>query len=306
LPKHLKRRWLHREVYEYFAVNVAPWLGWRDPILVYQMGKVASSSIRNSLFRCPDPKTQLVLMSHEFYPLRNRDTKKIKIEPQYREHVLREIQFDREVWQRFPWRKRWRWRLRERFYSEQIYRSYVRTGHRLRVISPIREPIGNNVSMFFEVFDHYAGTSIEETQLSVDEMIALFLEKYMHWRPLVWFDAELKTTLGVDVYQHAFDAERGYGSFREGRVEMLILKFDLPDETKSRVIAEFLGLDELPIVSSNISSERSQADAYAEFRRKLRIPEALLDEMYESKYARHFFTEAQRADYRKRWGGCIS
>ena len=31
--------------------------------------------------------------------------------------------------------------------------------------------------------------------------------------------------------------------------------------------------------------------------------DTILDEMYESKFARHFFTEAQRAGYRKRWGG---
>ena len=41
---HLKRRWINRQVYEYFAVNLGPVLGWRDPILVYQMGRVVIGS----------------------------------------------------------------------------------------------------------------------------------------------------------------------------------------------------------------------------------------------------------------------
>ena len=72
------------------------------PLIIYQMGKVGSSSIRNSLFRCGDPSTRLVLMSHEFFPIRNRDLSRIDIEPEYRDDVIREIEHDRRVFQQFP------------------------------------------------------------------------------------------------------------------------------------------------------------------------------------------------------------
>ena len=100
MARHLKRRWIDRRVYEYFAVNIAPWLGWRDPILVYQMGKVGSSSIRNSLFRCQDPRTRLVLMSHEFFPVRHRDPRRIQVDPEFHADVLREMEHDRAVFER--------------------------------------------------------------------------------------------------------------------------------------------------------------------------------------------------------------
>ncbi len=303
MPRHLKKRWINRQTYEYFAVNIAPYLGWRDPILIYQMGKVASSSIRNSLFRCPDPRTRLVLMSHEFFPIRHRDPDRIQIEPEYRTHILREIEHDKRVFQGFTLRKRLGWRLREKFYAERIYRSYVKRGDRLRVITLVREPVANNISMFFQVIDHYTGMLFEESMLDVDTLIRIFLERYMHWRPIVWLDAELKTTLGVDIYRSPFTRDLGYGTISGDRVNILILRHDLDDRTKERVIADFLDLDEFEIVRSNVASEKNYGRQYEEFMQRIRIPPDLLDQMYNSKYARHFYSSVEIEQLRARWSG---
>ncbi|MCA9149005.1 MAG: hypothetical protein KDA92_06900 [Planctomycetales bacterium] len=300
---HLKKRWLDRRVYEYFAVNVAPYLGWRDPILVYQMGKVGSSSIRNSLFRCPDPRTRLVLMSHEFFPIRNRELARIQIEPKYWPYVQQEYDISQQAFRRLSPEKQRQWRRRERFYSEQIYRSYVKRGDRLRVISPIRDPVANNISMFFEVFDNYTGHPFDESTLSVPEMIDVFINSYVHGRPLVWFDAELKTTLGVDVYQHPFPVDKGYAIIREKQVELLIFQCELPDAVKAQAISEFLGIEQFALVRSNVSSQRSHADAYAQFKQQIRIPDQLLADIYDSKFARHFYSEAARTSAKARWSG---
>jgi hypothetical protein len=305
MAMHLKKRWIDRRVYEYFAVNIAPLIRWRDPILVYQMGKVGSSSIRNSLFRCPDPRTRLVLMSHEFYPIRNRDPSRIQIEPEYRDHVMREIEHDRQVFEKFSPKKRRGWRFREKFYTERIYQAYVKPRHRLRVISPIRDPVANNISMFFEVFDHYSGTTLQESTLDVDAMIALFLDHYMHWRPLTWFDAELKTTLGVDVFQHPFPREQGFNAIEVGNVRLLVLKCELDDNVKARAIADFLELGDFRLIRSNVSSDRSHARQYEQFKRQIRVPRWLLDEMYESKFARFFYTDEEIAGFRRRWSGGV-
>ena len=300
---HLKRRWIDRRVYEYFSVNVAPLLKWRDPILIYQMGKVGSSSIRNSLFRCPHPATRLVLMSHEFFPIRNRDVRRIDIEPEYRDYVIREIEHDRRVFEQFPTRKRLGWRFREKFYTERIYRAYVKPGHKLRVITLVREPIANNVSMFFQLIDHYIGTTIEQSTYDIDTVIQIFLERYMHSRPLTWFDAEVKTTLGIDVFRQPFPIARGYNIVSDDNISLLVLRCELDDQSKAQAIAEFLGLDRFEIVRSNVTGEKSYAKQYAEFKQRMRVPDRLLDEMYESKFARFFYAEAERACYRHHWSG---
>ena len=300
---HLKKRWFDRRVYEYFAVHIAPWLNWGDPILVYQMGKVGSSSIRNSLFRCPDPRTRLVLMSHEYFPIRNRDPELIAIEPEYRDMLAREIAHEQHVYQHRSPRERMGRRFREKFYAEMIYRSYVKPKRRLKVITLVREPVANNVSMFFQVLSQYLEPDVEPSACDTDQLIDVFIDKYMHSRPLTWLDAEVKTHFGIDIYQHPFPIEQGYTTITQANVSLLVLRCDLDDRTKARAIADFIGLDEFEIVRSNVANEKDYASPYVKFKQRIKIPPALLNQMYESKFARHFYTEDERDFFRKRWSG---
>lgn len=299
---HLRWWWGDRRVYEYFAVNVGPWLGWRDPILIYQMGKVGSSSIRNSLFRCTDPGTKLVLMSHEFLPPRERDLARISVEPGFEAALVAETERDRQIYQGLPLRARLGWRFREKFYTEKIYRNFVRRGH-VRVITLVREPIATNISMFFQLLDHYLRARPEVQRTDVPALRQLFLRQYNHARPLIWFDAELKATLGVDVYAHPFPQTIGHQRISTEQADVLILKSEVDDEVKSRAIADFLGLDKLELVRSNVAEDKSYAGVYGQFKRQIRLPGSLLSRMYGSRYARHFYSAAELARFRERWGG---
>ena len=300
---HLNRRWINRRVYEYFAVTIAPWLNWGDPVLIYQMGKVGSSSIRNSLFRCPDPRTRLVLMSHEYFPIRNRDPDRIDIEPAYRDMLEREIAHEQRVYRQFSLRQRLGRRFREKFYAERIYKAYVRSQRRLRVITLVREPVANNISMFFQLLHRYIGRERELSDCSFEELAGIFIENYVHARPLTWLDAEIKTNFGIDVYQHPFAVHQGYTVISQGRISLLVLRCELDDPTKAQAIADFLGLDEFEIVRSNVASDKSYAGKYAEFRQRIRIPPTLLDQMYDSRFARHFYSGEEREQLRARWSG---
>jgi len=300
---HLKKRWLNRRVYEYFAVTVASWLKWGDPILIYQMGKVGSSSIRNSLFRCQDPRTRLVLMSHEYFPARNRDPDRIAIEPAYQDMLKREIAHEQRIYQGFSLRQRLGWRFREKFYAERIYKTWVRSQHRLHVITLVREPVANNISMFFQLLGQYLGADIELSDYDIDKLIEIFIENYMHSRPLTWLDAEIKTIFDIDVFQYPFPVDRGYTVISSGRTSLLVLRCELDDRTKAQAIADFLDLDEFEIVRTNVASEKSYASQYAEFKQHIRIPPALLDQMYNSKFARHFYSGKEREQFRARWSG---
>jgi hypothetical protein len=300
---HLKKRWIDRRVYEYFAVNIGPLLGWHDPILIYQMGGVGSSSIRNSLFRSNDPRTRLVLMCHEFFPIRNRDLDRIVIEPEYRGYLAWECDHDRRVFEQFSLARRLSWLFRKKFYTQRIYQAYVKAGGQLRVITIVRDPMAHNISLFFQVFDQYAGTSVQQSGCSVDELIRIFLERYVYSRPLTWFDAELKTTLGIDVFQHPFPVERGYAVVAAGDISLLVLRSELEDRQKADAIAKFLGLKDFKILRSNVTSEKAHGPLYEEFKRCIRVPDDLLKQLYESKYARHFYSDEERARLRARWRG---
>ena len=298
---HLKKRWINRQTYEYFAVNLAPLLGWRDPILIYQMGGVGSSSIRNSLFRCRDPRTRLVLMSHEFFGVKDRDPAEIDIEPEYEDHITREIEHDRRFFAGLTLSRKAGWLTRKKLYTERIYKAYVKPGRPLKVTTLVREPVAANVSLYFQVFSKYAGCNRRPTDYDVDELTRIFVDRYMHSRPLTWFDAELKRTLGIDVYEHPFPTDKGYTTISSGNISLLILRCELDDFSKAGAIAEFVGLDDFKIVRSNIAVDKPYADRYEDFKARASLPEALIDEVYASKYSRHFYADHELEKYRAFW-----
>ena len=300
---HLNKIWMSRQFYEYFAVTVAPWFNWGTPVLIYQMGKVGSSSIRNSLFRCQHPNTRLVLMSHEYFPVRNRDPDRITIEPEYQDMLLREIAHEQQIYQQFSLRKRLGRRFREKFYAERIYNSYIRSQRPVRAITLVREPIANNISMFFQLLGRYIGKDAERQDYDIDELIDIFVANYMHSRPLTWLDAEIKTNFGIDVYQSPFPVNQGYTIITQGRISLLVLRCELDDRTKAQAIADFLDIDDFKIIRSNVASEKSYARQYAEFKQRIRIPAALLDQMYNSRFSRHFYSMKEREELRARWSG---
>lgn len=300
---HLKKRWINRQTYEYFAVNLGPLLGWRDPVLIYQMGGVGSSSIRNSLFRSRDPRTRLVLMSHEFFGVKDRDPAIIEIEPELQGRVVREIEEDRRFFSALPLLRKAGWLFRKKMYTERIFKAYVQTGRPLKVITLVREPVAANVSLYFQVFGRYAGTNSRPADFDIDELTRIFVDHYMHFRPLTWFDAELKRTLGIDVYQHPFPAETGYKTISSNNIDLLIVRCELDDTSKARAISDFIGLNDFEITRSNIAANKPYAARYAEFKEHLQLPEPLLDNIYMSKYARHFYTEDERKIFRAHWRG---
>ena len=297
----LKKRWFDRRIYEYFAVHIGPWLDLGDPILIYQMGKVGSSSLRNSLFRCPDPRTRLVLMSHEYLPIRNRDPDLIAVEPEHRDMLLHEIAHEQRVHHQLSLRQRMGRRFREKFYAEMIYRRYVLPKRRLKVITLVREPVANNISMFFQLLGRYIGANVDPSEYDTTALVDIFVDRHMHWRPLTWLDVEVKSHFNIDIYRHPFPIEQGYTVISHENIHLLVLRCELDDRDKERAIAAFLDLDEFDIVRSNVRSEKPGGERYEEFKKRIRMPPALLDQMYDSKFARHFYSSEERDQFKRRW-----
>jgi hypothetical protein len=265
------------------------------------MGRVGSSSVRNSLFRVSDPRTAFVFMSHEYLPVRHRRLEGLEIDRQEAAAAQAEIDRAREVYGRFPAWRRLVWRFRERFYLEQIYRRVILSGRPARIITIVRDPMAANLSMFFQIVDHYLGEPYVEGRWSVEELSQGFLRLYPHLRPVTWFDVEFGPTTGIDVYRHAFPHAEGSQVIARGALQVLILRCELPDAVKAEAIRRFIGLPAFSLVRSNTAAGKPYARQYEQVQNALEVPPALLDELYESRFARHFYSDAERRTFRARW-----
>jgi len=223
------------------------------PVIILQMGKVASQTIWKSL------ETQysgLVVHSHNFQPNKGGLIMGSKWAAYNEVH---------------------------RYYHSSAFK-------RLRIITLVREPVGRNVSAFFQNFMRDTGMDLRSQDFSADQLKHLFIEKYNHDKPLLFFD-EINTHFGIDVYDQPFAAE-GFMLFSNLKgVEMLVMKHDLPDSEKEMAISSFLCIRDFKLMTYNISDNKYYADFYKRFREQVKLPDWYLIKMKESRYFRHFYSK---------------
>jgi hypothetical protein len=160
-----------------------------------------------------------------------------------------------------------------------------------KIISLTREPFSRNESSFFEWMKRMRirpGRKIED--FTVEELIALYINKFDQFEVLTWFDVELRRITGFDVYDHEL-TDNEYMSAKKDRFDILVLKCELPDEKKEKLISEFMGLDDFRIVNANITGKQSFSELYRQFRTRVSYSRELVDKIAGSKYFRHFYDD---------------
>ena len=165
------------------------------PVIVYQMGKVGSSSVVRSL------KEAGVAPVYHIH----------RMNPEYIAHVWsqhgdqRDFKLDR--------------------IGLKLYKHVIQKGRPARFITLVREPVGRNISDFFQHLDLFMNINPAEiARYSVETLIAGYLNRPPNPVPLIWFDREMRPVLDLDVYAHPFPKEKGYLQLKNGPFDVLLLK----------------------------------------------------------------------------------
>lgn len=216
------------------------------PVIVLQMGKVASTSIYESL---KGYYIGGVFHAHRF----ERDN----LDPNIR--MLYRYVFDEE--------------------------------RPLKIVSLVREPIGRNVSAFFENYDRIVGEKAHKTSLSLEQMKQAFYTAWTNEEPLNWFDEVIKADFGIDVYSLPFP-DSGVRVYSAGRFELLVMKHDLPNSVKEKEIKAFLGIEIFKISEANVGDQKLYFKEYGKFKDEPLSVE-YVDRMLSSKYAKHFYPNSR-------------
>jgi hypothetical protein len=160
-------------------------------------------------------------------------------------------------------------------------------------ISLVRDPIARNLSAFFQNYRRTLN-GMEGAQ----DAFKAFLKNYPHRLPTHWLDTEFGKALGVNVYEVPFD-KTSRASIWKG---MIIMRDDCPDETKGALLSELLGRT-IKISRVNVGSDKPYAQLYKEVRNLARFNADFLDSLYDTKFARHFWTDDELSRLRDFWLG---
>ncbi|MFC1812461.1 putative capsular polysaccharide synthesis family protein [Thermodesulfobacteriota bacterium] len=234
------------------------------PIIIYQMGKVGSTSILQAL---NEYGLKPVYHVH-------------RMNPTYIEEVRKEHITSNHV-------------PPNDSLGLELYKTICLKKKNAKIITIVREPISRNISAFFQNFNRFTGLDYSKSHLEIKKLIEIFLSEYKHDVPLTWFDKEIKQTLGIDIYQHPFPKEKGYLTIRKDCFNLLILKLELPDTLKQEVISEFLEVNDLFLQRKNVGQEKVYSETYRKFRHLVHLPRPYLEKMLYSKYTRHFYSDSE-------------
>jgi hypothetical protein len=245
----------------------------KTPTIVYQMGKVGSRSVTDSLI-----ENGLYPVAH-IHRMNPANIESVKAE--YRKHKQKPRNERIGLW---------------------CYKNISRNiRQRAKIITLVREPISRNISAFFQNYQRFTGHKYGQSNFQTDQLIKMFVSEYRHEVPLIWFDNEIKQTLGVDVYEHEFPKERGHMEIRKGRIELLVIKTEISDSSKEAAIAKFLDLENFELKRSNIGNQKYYADAYQKFKNEICLPQSYIDQMLTSKYTQHFYSNSELEEIHRKW-----
>ena len=255
------------------------------PILVYQMGKVASQTVVETL-------DQAGIAS-----------------PVFHLHVLDDQAIaDDERRRRAHWTRDGT--VNHLWTSQHVKRRLASEPQGMwRIVTLVRDPIARNVSMFFQVTHRWIAADEQRRSYRtdpssfLDELRRRFLEDFDgHDFPDLWFDAELGRFFGIDVYESPFPTSRGYALYENERARVLVIRVEDLRACAGDAFKTFFGIDiGETLQEANIADNKHYADVYRQFVESVELPLPYIARMYDSRYARHFYTEDELDAFRRRW-----
>ncbi|HEX8687059.1 MAG TPA: putative capsular polysaccharide synthesis family protein, partial [Pyrinomonadaceae bacterium] len=187
--------------------------------------------------------------------------------------------------------------------AHAVREELIKPGRPAKIVTLVREPVARNVSFYFQILDDLWQTRAAHENVPLARLLAEYHDRFSHERSLNWFDEEFKPSLGIDVYEHPFPREAGFRRIDSGAYEVLVMRHDLDDRRKEEILADFAGVPRVSLAPRNVGAEKPYAAVYREFLRRVRLPEAYVDRMLGSRYARHFYTPEELARVREKWLG---
>jgi len=258
----------------------------KEPLIVYQMGKVGSSTIVASL--------KALDSSWPVYHIHTLTQEGIEA----REQIYRRM-VENSSTTYFP-------RAKHLLVSRYLRKALTKglSGKKWKVITLVRDPIARQLSEFFQTIDYWLpdfNQKYQENSVDVETAINTFLGRCQQNQEFDWFENDLKLSLGIDVFASDFPKSKGYKIYSGDQVELLVLKLETLNTYASNAFADFLGVANFNLINTNIASEKAYAQAYKKFRKLIVLPESYIDNVYSSVYARHFYSEEELDDLKTKW-----
>jgi len=116
-----------------------------------------------------------------------------------------------------------------------------------------------------------------------------------------WFDGHIKNVFLFDVYSQPFNYLKGYSIYSTKNIDILILKLEDLNNCYKEAFYQFLNIENFTLYSHNLGADKWYSDLYQNILNLIRIPEKNLDQIYMIKYCKHFYSEKELLAFKTKW-----
>jgi hypothetical protein len=255
------------------------------PVLVFQMGKVGSQTVRISLIRSGHLRGPVY--SPHFLS-------KEGIESALQYHLRLPTPY-------VPFHLKRSILLRRKFLRYKDRTSW-------KIISLVRDPIAREVSDFFtnapsvhpEMYTASGRLNLCDALCCLVDTLHAFEASSDYL--CTWFDKEMKTVSGIDVYDYPFDHESGYTIIDKGNISLLLLRLENLNDIFEQAARQFFRLEaDFLLIRSNSSSNHPYSEIYNDLLSKIVVPKETCERIYSSRFAKHFYSLKMRQAFMEKW-----
>jgi len=185
--------------------------------------------------------------------------------------------------------------------GKEFQKRLIDSGVPLKIITLTRDPVARNISAYFENLDIIHKKQDAHKKESYFTLISKFIESYEHEIPLNWFDKKLGEVTGINVFDYEFPKNKGFLIINKLNIQVLIMHVELPDETKNKIIGDFIDHAGFTLEKHNISSQKKYSTQYANFLDQIKLPNSYVEYLLNSKYSKHFYSDQDLKFFRNKW-----
>jgi len=256
-------------------------------ILIYQQGRVASTSVYESIkslnLSSPIHHVHTISYLHAQQEIDQLKTKGGKV-------------------------------YRHLFVGQYLYKALNRHNSRSnpepwKIICIFRDPIEIMISLHFLNLDNNPNNKFSVNGVLDKKKALRFFENLFEnndpskWAICNWFDDVFYKELGIDVFSTTFDKSEGYSVISTDKVDILLIRFENIEHAYKNGAAQLLGLnaDDVNLQYANLHTNKNTSEIHKYIKQNLKLSKNACDKVYSTKFMKHFYSPELIGELTSKW-----
>lgn len=239
-------------------------------ILIYQMGKVGSTTLESSL-----PKSRHLHTLYGYPSARNAVDYK-------RRNLLKDLR---------------------RYVFWLVQRMLIRQSSDIRIVTLVRNPFDREVSQFFQDLEHWL--SYYSLKFQVDKRLEIgnFVECCFEYAydfnySVEWYWREIGRFSGLGLEEYKYDLDKGYAFAERGKYKVMLVRLDKLEECKLE-LESFLG-QKLKLTNTNRGEKKWYEPIYRRFKSDYVPSESVIEKIFfEKNWVRCMYSKSEWSEMKE-------